>query len=214
MSNKRTYHQYCGLARGLDVIGGRWTLLIVRDMLLGPRRYSDLLSGLPGITTNMLAARLKEMEAHGLIERAKLPPPSSARVYRLTTQGRALEPIVMAIGAWGSHMLALGPRDNDTVNIGWGLVSMKRRYVSPHRATVQLDIDGRIFRVEASPQYVDIQEGSLAPTPVTIQGALRPFQCLFFMGASADELESQGALHVEGDQEVWTQWLLAFGLKQ
>ena len=88
--SRRSYDQYCGLARALDVLGERWTLLVVRNLLLGPQRYSDLLRGLPGITTNLLAKRLKEMEAEGLIERASGASESVA--YRLTPSGQALEP--------------------------------------------------------------------------------------------------------------------------
>src|SRR5579864_2672640 len=91
-SRRRSYDQYCGMARGLDVIGERWTLLIVRDLLLGPKRYKDLVDGLPGIGTNLLAKRLKEMEAYGLVERTSLPPPSGAAVYQLTPAGEGLAP--------------------------------------------------------------------------------------------------------------------------
>src|SRR5215467_13817890 len=90
----RSYNQYCAVARGLDVIGERWTLLIIRDLLVGPKRYTDLLDGLPGIGTNLLAERLRDLEAAGLVERAVLPPPAGTTVYRLTADGAALEPVV------------------------------------------------------------------------------------------------------------------------
>ena len=209
---KRSYHQYCGLARALDVVGGRWTLLIVRELLLGPRRYSDFLAGLPGITTNMLAARLKEMEGHGLVERVLLPPPTPAKVYQLTAQGKELEPVVMALGRWGGRFMLGGPGEGDEVNIGWGLVSMKRRYVGPDEATVILNIDGRSFRVDASPKYVDIQEGAVTSAPVKASGDLRTFQRLLFLRESSAALEAQGALKVVGDQESWAAYLRAFDL--
>src|SRR5689334_7180685 len=101
MSKRRSYKQFCGLAKALDVVGERWTLLLVRDLILGPRRYGDLLNGLPGLTTNLLASRLKEMEATGLIEKRKLPAPASSVVYQLTKPGKELEPAVMALAAWG-----------------------------------------------------------------------------------------------------------------
>ena len=93
--SRRSYDQYCGLARALDVLGERWTLLIIRNLLLGPQRYSDLIRGLPGITTNLLAKRLKEMEAQALIERG--PDDGS----RLTPVGASLEPAIHALGRWG-----------------------------------------------------------------------------------------------------------------
>src|SRR2546427_742794 len=92
-STKRSYDQWCAVARSLDIVGERWTMLIVRDLLVGPKRYTDLLTGLPGIGTNLLAQRLRELEANGLVERADLPPPAAATVYRLTERGEALWPV-------------------------------------------------------------------------------------------------------------------------
>src|SRR5947208_15766550 len=96
--NRRTYKQFCGLARALDVVGERWTLLIVRNLLLGSLRYSDLLRGLPGITTNLLAKRLREMEELDLIERTNSPGAATGQAYRLTALGATLEPAVHALG--------------------------------------------------------------------------------------------------------------------
>src|SRR5919198_3255075 len=111
---KRSYDQWCAVARSLDVVGERWTLLIVRDLLIGPKRYSDLLAGLPGIGTNLLAQRLRELEARGLVERSTLPPPAATNVYRLTATGAALEPVVHALGRWGFQFLGL-PRPSDAM---------------------------------------------------------------------------------------------------
>src|SRR5260370_38322892 len=97
-SSPRSYDQYCAVARGLDVIGDRWTLLLVRDLLLGPKRYKDLLAGLPGIGTNLLADRLHELEGAGLIERTAFPPPAGSTVYRLTEPGQSLDPPLVALG--------------------------------------------------------------------------------------------------------------------
>src|SRR5918995_3325809 len=99
---KRRYDQYCALARTLDVVGERWTLLLVRELLLGPRRYKDLLAGLPGIGTNLLAERLRHLEEFGLVRRRSLPPPAGSRVYELTELGRGLESVVMELGRWGA----------------------------------------------------------------------------------------------------------------
>ena len=102
----RSYGQYCGLAAGLDVIGDRWTLLIVRELLiLGPSRYTDLLRGLPGIPTNLLANRLREMEAAGLAERQEPAPPVATPLFSLTERGRALLPVIEAVAAWGAPTL-------------------------------------------------------------------------------------------------------------
>ena len=101
----RSYNQFCALAVALDYVGERWNLLIVRELLPGPRRYKDLMDGLPGISTNLLAERLRDLEQDGLLARQVLPPPAGSTVYRLTPAGRALEPAVQALGRWGSRYL-------------------------------------------------------------------------------------------------------------
>src|SRR5437763_341609 len=105
MAVRRGYHQFCGLAKALDVLGERWTLLIIRELLIGGRRYGDLLEGRSGITTTLLAERLQRLEADGLIEKVRLPPPASVTVYQLAAAGRALEPAVNALGAWGGRYM-------------------------------------------------------------------------------------------------------------
>ena len=101
----RSYRQLCGVALALDLVGERWTLLIVRDLMPGPRRYADFLAALPGLTTNLLAARLKRLVAEDLVAKRRLPAPASATVYELTVQGRTLEPVIFALGAFGSQRM-------------------------------------------------------------------------------------------------------------
>jgi DNA-binding HxlR family transcriptional regulator len=102
---KRNYDQYCALAKALDVVGERWTLLIVRELFAGPQRFSDLLQTLPGIGNGLLSTRLREMQEAGLIEVAELPPPAATRVYQLTASGRQLDEAVTALGRWGASLL-------------------------------------------------------------------------------------------------------------
>src|SRR3954465_14659960 len=99
--SKRSYNQHCAMARALDALGERWTLLVIRELLPGPKRYKDLLEGLPGIGTNLLAARLRDLEAAGAIQRRMLPPPAGAVVYELTDSGRELESVVLDLARWG-----------------------------------------------------------------------------------------------------------------
>jgi DNA-binding HxlR family transcriptional regulator len=101
----KTYGQYCGLARALDLVGGRWSLLVVRDLSTGPKRFSELEQGLPGIPTNVLASRLRELEETGLVRRSLLAPGSSSVVYELTPYGRELEEPLVALGRWGARLL-------------------------------------------------------------------------------------------------------------
>src|SRR2546423_14777018 len=105
----RTYDQFGGVARALDLVGERWALLVVRDLILGPKRFPDLRRGLPGIGTNVLAARLKELERGGVVERRTLPPPAASAGYELTQDGRAPEGPLLALRRWGAP--PLGPRD-------------------------------------------------------------------------------------------------------
>src|SRR5262252_580211 len=110
----RRYGQYCGLAYALDLVGERWALLIVRDLLIGPRRFTELQQGLPGIPSNVLAARLKELEQNGIVLRRVAPRPAAGVVYDLSDYGRELEEIVLRLGLWGARALA-EPRPGDVV---------------------------------------------------------------------------------------------------
>src|SRR5436853_1118894 len=98
----RTYGDRCGIARALDLVGERWALLIVRELLLGPKRFTDLRAGLEHVGPDVLSQRLRELEAAGLVRRATLPPPAASKVYELTPRGAELEPVVLALGRWGS----------------------------------------------------------------------------------------------------------------
>ena len=120
----RTYGQNCGVARALDVLGERWTLLIVRELFLGPRRYRDLLDALGGIGTNLLAARLKALEAQGVVRRTTLAPPAGVAAYELTPEGEALEPVVSAMALWGYGRI---PREfnEDRFRASWIALSMR-----------------------------------------------------------------------------------------
>src|SRR4051812_19044407 len=155
--HRRSYRQFCGLAKALDRVGERWTLLIVRDLLLGPRRYSELLRGLPGITTNLLAKRLQEMQAHGLVEPAAGDGAASA--YRLTPLGAGLEPAIHALGAWGWHRLRR-PEPGDRASLDWLLVALRRRYRGGASMTAELAADGAVYHVVLAPNAVRTGRGA------------------------------------------------------
>ncbi|WP_046502213.1 winged helix-turn-helix transcriptional regulator [Streptomyces odonnellii] len=115
----RSYGQYCSIARALDVVGDRWTLLIARELLLqGPCRFTDLKNGLPGIAANLLSARLKELESAGLLSREDAPPPIATVLYRLTESGLELEPVLKALGLWGLRFMA-EERPDDAFQARW-----------------------------------------------------------------------------------------------
>lgn len=125
MSPRRSYDQYCSTARALDAVGDRWTLLIVRELLAGPRRYTDLHADLPGVSTDVLASRLKDMERDGLTTRRRLPPPGAAYVYELTSRGRDLLPVLQALGTWGAPVLE-ERRATDAVRAHWFALPLLR----------------------------------------------------------------------------------------
>ncbi len=111
--HSRSYHQYCPIAHALDLVGDRWALLIVRDLFLGPKRYTDLREALPGTGSNILTARLKALEGASIIRRRTLPPPAASTVYELTPHGQGLEGVLTALGQWGAR--SLGARELDQV---------------------------------------------------------------------------------------------------
>jgi DNA-binding HxlR family transcriptional regulator len=154
----RRYHQYCPVARALDVVGDRWALLIVRELLLGPRRFTDLAAGLPGIGTSVLAARLKELADSGLIAKRTLPAPAASAVYELTDEARGLGRVLAALADWGMSRLGQ-PREDDQMRVHWlvmGLAVSARRHPSVPTATYELRVDDETFHVRS-------HEGRLRP---------------------------------------------------
>jgi DNA-binding HxlR family transcriptional regulator len=114
----KAYDQYCPMAHALDLVGDRWALLVIRELMHGPKRYTDLVDGLPGIGTNILAARLKDLEAHAIVSRRTLPPPAASKVYELTDYGRELRPALRELAIWGARSLG-PPTDKSQLFHGW-----------------------------------------------------------------------------------------------
>ncbi|MFJ3492837.1 winged helix-turn-helix transcriptional regulator [Streptomyces sp. NPDC086091] len=158
MSRRRSYDQYCSAARALDLVGDRWTLLIVRELLAGPRRYTDLHADLPGVSTDVLAGRLRDMERDGLAGRRRMPPPSAAYVYELTERGRALLPVVQALGAWGESELGeRGP--TDAVRAHWFALPLLRRL--PGQGLVEVRLEEGVFHLYAGAGAGDAPDGAV-----------------------------------------------------
>jgi DNA-binding HxlR family transcriptional regulator len=204
MTNRRSYRQFCGLAKALDVVGERWTLLIVRDLLLGPLRYSELLRALPGITTNLLAKRLAEMEAAGLVARQEL---HGVQLWGLAPVGEALEPVVMELGRWGSRYLDR-PHRGERLDIGWALVGLKRRYRGGlDGVPVELAVDERgrhrRFTLEGRGAYLSVRERAAERPRVRVAGAVEAVRAWLIEGRPAAELLRAGALEVDGETDAW-----------
>lgn len=134
---QRTYEQNCGLALSLDVLGERWTLLIIRELNLGPKRFGDLAGRLPGIATNILAARLKSLGAHDVLRRTTLPPPANVAAYELTPHGEALQPMLDGLALWGFRYLPDGAADR-TTRVSWAALSMRAVYQQDPDPTLHL----------------------------------------------------------------------------
>lgn len=157
--SKRSYNQHCAVARALDALGERWTLLVIRELLSGPKRFKDLLEGLPGIGTNLLAARLKNLEGEGLVCRVTLPPPAGSTVYELTERGREIEPVLIGLARWGLRLLD-APDPGDVFRPVWALQAMKATFRSEAAQGVWETYE---FRVGEDVFHIQVEDGSSEP---------------------------------------------------
>jgi len=153
----KRYDQFCPIAHALSLVGERWSLLVVRELLKGPRRYTDLAAGLPGIGSNILATRLRELEAAGVVHKRKVPPPVASTVYELTEYGAELEEAIHAIARWGARSLG-PPEADDIVNPEWGLDAFPA-LLYPERARGLTET--YVIRVEDSAFTIRLENGSL-----------------------------------------------------
>ena len=172
----KSYHQYCAVARALDVVGDRWVLLIVRELLaFGPSRYSDLKRGLPGIASNLLADRLKTMEADGLIERREAPAPIGTGVYQLTPRGRELEDVLRALTRWGTPAMPSGPSEDDAVQPQWSALfaglTLTGKLPTEAEAVIGVETGGESVRVALRHDGFEIERGLDGDADVTLRGS-------------------------------------------
>ncbi len=214
-SAPRSYDQYCAVARGLDVIGDRWTLLLVRDLLLGPKRYKDLLSGLPGIGTNLLADRLRELESAGLIERTVLPPPAGSTVYQLTETGQALEQAVVALGRWGARFLGQ-PRKTDVMVPRAYFVAM-RGVFDPQAAariteTYEVRIGELVFEVRVGGGRLTTSEGRATNPDASFRMDVETLNALMFRQLTPAAALARGRVDIErGDPKALERFIKVVG---
>jgi DNA-binding HxlR family transcriptional regulator len=161
---RRRYNQYCPVARALEVVGERWTLLIVRELLPGPRRFTDLADGLPGISSSVLTARLADLEQSGLVAKRTLPRPAASVVYELTDEARGLRPVLAALADWGMNLLGQ-PRGDDEVHGRWlvlGLAVTAKPARSIPDATYELRVDNETFHIRTHDGRFQTAEGAAA----------------------------------------------------
>jgi DNA-binding HxlR family transcriptional regulator len=194
MTTKRTYGDPCGIARALDHVGERWALLIVRDLLLGPKRFSDLRAGLPHVSPDILAGRLRELEQSGIIRRGKLPPPAASRVYELTDRGRELEPVVLALGRWGST--AQLPTGDPPLGVDSFVIGLKTLFDAGAsnglEATIELRLGEQTFRVQIKNGQLELARASADDPDATITSDVETLRAVLWHGAPSKQLQLQG----------------------
>jgi DNA-binding HxlR family transcriptional regulator len=164
----RSYNEYCAIAQALDVVGERWSLLIVRELLIqGPSRYTDLRNGLPGIATNLLADRLRDLEAAGVVAREEAPPPVATTLFRLTDRGRELEPVLLSLARWGGPMVQR-PIDNEEFRSHWLALPLETHLVdhSPTKPPVTIEV-----WTGEHPMLVTTKAGAVEVRPGSDEGA-------------------------------------------
>ena len=208
---ERNYGQYCGLAYALDLIGERWALLVVRDLLLGPKRLTDISRGLPGIPSNVLSARLKQLDGDGIVARRILPRPDGSIVYELTSYGRELEGILLQLGLWGARSLGV-PRPGESLTPIALMLALRASFqpaaAKSVKATFELRLGDVVVHARVDRGAIEVGEGHLPdaqlvlesdPTLVEVLTGQVPMQQAIDRGgitASGDEalLESFTAL--------------------
>lgn len=212
--SRRTYDQYCAVARALDVVGERWTLLLVRELSTGPKRFKDLLDGLSGIGTTLLTARLKDLEANGILRRTTLPPPAGSKVYELTDLGRALEPVVIALSRWGLKLLD-APRPEEETRPAWAMValqsSLELEVVHGRKETYEFRVDGGLFHVRVEGDGAEVRQGPAADPDLIISGDTETLLGVAAGRLTLAEAVEAGAIATEGDRDSLARCLAMLG---
>ena len=210
-SGPRTYGDRCGIARALDVVGERWALLVVRELVLGPKRFTDLRAGLPGIGPDILSQRLRELERAGLLRRASLPPPAASRVYELTERGRELEAVLLTLGRWGSRV----PMPAEEV-FGADSVALALRTLFSSAAAADLEagyelrLGESVFSASVSDGALIVARGPAAQPDAVIETDPTTLAALLWHGAELGHTVRSGAAQVEGSRRLVRRFLRLF----
>jgi DNA-binding HxlR family transcriptional regulator len=217
MATKRTYGEACRFAYALDVVGERWALLVVRELLLGPKRFTDLRNGLPHASSNILSERLRDLEQGGVIQRRKLPPPAGSSVYELTEWGRELEPILTKLGAWGAR----SPIPPESQEIGPdSIVLALHSLFDPDaagdlEAAYELQIGEERFRVEISGGEVELARDTPAEPVLSIAVPDAPtLAAILTAQLPLDDALSSGAAQIEGSKQAAKRFLRLFPMPE
>jgi DNA-binding HxlR family transcriptional regulator len=210
--SRRIYGQYCGIAYALETVGERWALLLIRDLILGPKRFTDLRRGLPRIPSNVLSARLKELEEAGVIRRRLLPRPSTGIVYELTDHGRELEDIVLRLGLWGSSSLG-EPRPEDTVNVDSLLLALRATFrpeaARELQAGYELRLGEIVIHARIDKGALEVAEGPLADADLVLETDLT-IRALMSGELSPSEAVESGKVRLAGKPELLDRFVEIF----
>jgi DNA-binding HxlR family transcriptional regulator len=213
-ATKRTYGDRCGVARALDIVGERWALLVVRELLLGPKRFTDLRAGLPHVGPDILAQRLRELEASGVVRRGTLPPPAGSRIYELTDRGRELEPVVLALGRFGS--VAPLPPGEAPIGVDAVVIALKTLFAPSAAdglaASYELRLGDQSFHVRVADGRLDVARGSAAAPDATIETDPGTLAAVLWHGRSLDAARRSGDVALAGDERSVTRLLGLFPL--
>jgi DNA-binding HxlR family transcriptional regulator/putative sterol carrier protein len=216
MATMRTYDDGCAAAHALDLIGERWALLVVRELLLGPKRFTDLRAGLPHASPNVLAQRLRELEGAGVVRRRKLPPPAASRVYELTDWGEELEPVILRLGRWGARSPSK-PRDaglsTDSLILSFRTM-FDPRAAEGFRASYDLRLGEDHFRAEVADGRFEVVRGVADRPDATIESDPNTLAALVYDDLPLAEALSSGDLKIEGDEGAVARLLDLFPLPE
>jgi DNA-binding HxlR family transcriptional regulator len=213
-SSRRRYEDACGAAHALDLVGERWALLVMRELMLGPKRFSDLRADLPGISANVLTQRLEGLEAAGVLVRRKLPPPASAHVYELTPWGYESEPIFQTLGRWAAR----SPQHDPTLPLSAvSLFLSFRTMLDAERARglvarVGFRIGAETFLARLARGRIEIERGPLENVDVVFAGAAPVIAAAVYGGQPITALERAGMLAVDGDRALAERFVTLFPL--
>lgn len=209
----RTYDDPCGTARALGVIGERWALLVVRELLLGGKRFSDLSRGLPTMSQNVLVQRLRDLEGEGVVRRRRLGPPVSTKVYELTEAGRALEPVLIALGRWGSR-LPLDPDSAAELSADALLLALRTTFDADRAGDLHARVDLRLgddtFRTTVADGAFTARRGETDDPDAVIETDSPTLRALVFGGRSLTDATRAGDATVGGRRAVARAFLRCF----
>jgi DNA-binding HxlR family transcriptional regulator len=212
----RTYGDLCGIARALDVVGERWALLVVRELILGPKRFTDLRGGLPHVGPDVLAQRLRELEAAGVLQRRTLAPPAGSRVYELTERGRALEPVLIELGRWGTF--APVPAGDPLLGVDSTMIALRTLFdaglAGDLVALFELRLGDQVFRAEVDDGEFGLSRGEAPGADATITSDPMTLAGVLWQGFPVRDAERAGGLAMEGDRRAAARFLKLFPLPE